>query len=616
MVTTIACDNVDYKSHRKEDFFDIQLTVKGCTSLEDSLHKWVAEERLDGDNKYAACFPSLTLRFIFLSKLRPSPPHVAPVCLRYHAGDFGKQDAKKFVRFAQLPPVLHLQLKRFEFDMTTMVMAKVNTRFAFPEELDMAPFMTDLPEDVGKDGTATAPAATNGAAPKQEVPSSKSAMATARAADAAAASTGTKYLLHSVLVHSGGVHGGHYYAFVRPGIGRTTRAGAAAAAAAAAAAGAGAGAGAAARAAVASSSAPTADSSTATVKPPTAPTLVPPPFPLVGADEPDSRLSYNPESKLGDAVFQPPPPEWYKFDDSAVTPCEPDAAIDHNFGGQDAVSSSYGGRFSHGTSAYMLVYVKASAVNDIMFDTMTDEDGSPLSDEEVVGPARDSFMRAQVSKALASFKFNSTVRAAVAGTSEDDGEAEFSAEAKDPPAVKDSTPGHTDPRPEALPSNKRQRGPSDVSDVAKEGAEAPAAKPVASATPPPAVPLSTVAAAGANGATADGVATLEPPSKSGPRLDACVCLWCVGVRLFAHPLPLLSGSHHTQPSTLTSAWECPKPCLNASEPKKKSSTPSPSPCCVSGTWPQCGARSVLPKRRSTRCSSLPNGSTCGTKRTR
>ena len=35
---------------------------------------------------------------------------------QYDAGEkFGKQDAKKGVKFVTLPPVLHLQLKRFEY---------------------------------------------------------------------------------------------------------------------------------------------------------------------------------------------------------------------------------------------------------------------------------------------------------------------------------------------------------------------------------------------------------------------------------------------------------------------------------------------------------------------
>jgi ubiquitin carboxyl-terminal hydrolase 7 len=41
------------------------------------------------------------------------------------------------VRFIQFPPVLHLQLKRFDFDLQTLRNYKVNSRFEFPRELDI-----------------------------------------------------------------------------------------------------------------------------------------------------------------------------------------------------------------------------------------------------------------------------------------------------------------------------------------------------------------------------------------------------------------------------------------------------------------------------------------------
>ncbi len=44
---------------------------------------------------------------------------------QYNAEGFGKVDAERFVRFATLPPVLHLQLKRFEFNMQTYSFEKV-----------------------------------------------------------------------------------------------------------------------------------------------------------------------------------------------------------------------------------------------------------------------------------------------------------------------------------------------------------------------------------------------------------------------------------------------------------------------------------------------------------
>ncbi|KFK25054.1 ubiquitin carboxyl-terminal hydrolase 12 [Arabis alpina] len=145
----IECINVDYKSTRKESFYDLQLDVKGCKDVYASFDKYVEVERLEGDNKY-------------------------------HAEGQGLQDAKKGVLFIDFPPVLQLQLKRFEYDFMRDTMVKINDRYEFPLQLDLD----------REDGKYLSPDADR--------------------------SVRNLYTLHSVLVHSGGVHGGHYYAFIRP----------------------------------------------------------------------------------------------------------------------------------------------------------------------------------------------------------------------------------------------------------------------------------------------------------------------------------------------------------------------------------------------------------------
>lgn len=145
----IECINVDFKSTRKESFYDLQLDVKGCRDVYASFDKYVEVERLEGDNKY-------------------------------HAEEHGLQDAKKGVLFIDFPPVLQLQLKRFEYDFMRDTMVKINDRYEFPLELDLD----------RENGKYLSPDADR--------------------------SVRNLYTLHSVLVHSGGVHGGHYYAFIRP----------------------------------------------------------------------------------------------------------------------------------------------------------------------------------------------------------------------------------------------------------------------------------------------------------------------------------------------------------------------------------------------------------------
>lgn len=73
---------------------DIQLNVKGMKNLYESFKDYVAVETLDGENKYMA-------------------------------EGYGLQDAKKGIVFQSFPPVLHLQLKRFEYDIQRDAMVKV-----------------------------------------------------------------------------------------------------------------------------------------------------------------------------------------------------------------------------------------------------------------------------------------------------------------------------------------------------------------------------------------------------------------------------------------------------------------------------------------------------------
>ncbi|KAJ3199966.1 hypothetical protein HDU82_009297 [Entophlyctis luteolus] len=142
----IKCINVPYESSRIEDFYDIQLNVKGFKNLEESFVDYINVETLDGENKYMA------------------------------GEGYGLQAARKGVIFTKFPPVLHLQLKRFEYDMERDAMVKINDRYEFPTEIDLTRFLDESSEE-------------------KSLPQ--------------------KYLLHGVLVHAGDLSGGHYCAFLR-----------------------------------------------------------------------------------------------------------------------------------------------------------------------------------------------------------------------------------------------------------------------------------------------------------------------------------------------------------------------------------------------------------------
>ncbi|KDD73658.1 ubiquitin carboxyl-terminal hydrolase, partial [Helicosporidium sp. ATCC 50920] len=145
----IECLNVDCRSTRRESFQDLQLDVAGCRTVLDSFDRYCAPEILEGENQYVA-------------------------------EGHGLQDARKGVLFEDFPPVLQLQLKRFEYDYAKDAMVKLNTRYEFGDTLDL--------DSHGRRylAPAASPAVRN------------------------------LYRLLAVLVHSGGVHGGHYYAYVRP----------------------------------------------------------------------------------------------------------------------------------------------------------------------------------------------------------------------------------------------------------------------------------------------------------------------------------------------------------------------------------------------------------------
>ncbi|CAG8488525.1 10217_t:CDS:10 [Acaulospora colombiana] len=150
MKSYIKCVNVDYESSRVEDYYDIQLNVKGCKTLHDSFKDYIQEETLEGDNKY-------------------------------QAEEYGLQDAKKGVIFESFPPVLHLQLKRFEYDVQRDAMVKINDRHEFPMEIDLQEFLS--PE--------------------------------------ADRSKPHRYLLHGFVKansdkYYGDLHGGHYFALLKP----------------------------------------------------------------------------------------------------------------------------------------------------------------------------------------------------------------------------------------------------------------------------------------------------------------------------------------------------------------------------------------------------------------
>ncbi|KAF8398026.1 hypothetical protein HHK36_016952 [Tetracentron sinense] len=238
-VNYIECINVDYKSTRKELFYDLQLDVKGCRDVYASFDKHVEVERLVGDNKY-------------------------------HAEQHGLQDAKKGFLFIDFPPVLQLQLKRGcqERNRVAAVDSPVSSQ-QFEREEGRVPVVVsekihgqnpnraiDVSLHVNLNFDNTCAQRRLHKAVIQVLPPlcASFSLYKRKLLDAlpgkrrceddedvsindryefplqldldrengkylspdADRSVRNLYTLHSVLVHSGGVHGGHYYAFIRP----------------------------------------------------------------------------------------------------------------------------------------------------------------------------------------------------------------------------------------------------------------------------------------------------------------------------------------------------------------------------------------------------------------
>jgi ubiquitin carboxyl-terminal hydrolase 34 len=143
-IKSMECPHI---SERLEPFSAIQCEIKGKAGLEDSLRAYVAGEVMQGDNKY------------FCTSCDNHVNAVKRACLK------------------DVPDNLIFHLKRFDFDMVTMLRSKINDEFTFPRHIDMTPYTVEHLAD-----------------PDQP--------------------TNSDYFeLTGVLVHTGTAESGHYYSY-------------------------------------------------------------------------------------------------------------------------------------------------------------------------------------------------------------------------------------------------------------------------------------------------------------------------------------------------------------------------------------------------------------------
>ncbi|KAF7719522.1 Ubiquitin carboxyl-terminal hydrolase [Penicillium ucsense] len=149
LVQQIKSKECSHISEREEPFSAIQCDIKGKGSLDESLQAYVEGEIMQGDNKY------------FCSGCGQHVDAVKRACLK------------------EVPDNLIFHLKRFDFDMVTMMRSKINDEFRFPEKIDMTPYKVE------------------------------------HLSDPDAGIEPDVFELVGVLVHTGTAESGHYYSYTR-----------------------------------------------------------------------------------------------------------------------------------------------------------------------------------------------------------------------------------------------------------------------------------------------------------------------------------------------------------------------------------------------------------------
>ncbi|CAF3335952.1 unnamed protein product [Rotaria socialis] len=161
------CKDCPHRYSREEDFTLLSVDIRHSQNLKESLEQYVIGELLDGPNAY------------FCEKCNK------------------KVDTIKRTCFKKLPPILAIQLKRFDYDWERETPIKFNDYFEFPRELNMEPYTV---QGLAKAEGMTVMDETTDDDPKLPTTNSNG---------------DTRYKLVGIIVHSGQANGGHYYSFVQ-----------------------------------------------------------------------------------------------------------------------------------------------------------------------------------------------------------------------------------------------------------------------------------------------------------------------------------------------------------------------------------------------------------------
>ncbi|KAM9576986.1 ubiquitin carboxyl-terminal hydrolase 9X isoform 6-T6 [Trichechus inunguis] len=161
------CQGCPHRYECEESFTTLNVDIRNHQNLLDSLEQYVKGDLLEGANAY-------------------------------HCEKCNKKvDTVKRLLIKKLPPVLAIQLKRFDYDWERECAIKFNDYFEFPRELDMEPYTVAGVAKLERDNVN---------------PESQLIQQNEQSESETAGST--KYRLVGVLVHSGQASGGHYYSYI------------------------------------------------------------------------------------------------------------------------------------------------------------------------------------------------------------------------------------------------------------------------------------------------------------------------------------------------------------------------------------------------------------------
>lgn len=161
------CQGCPHRYECEESFTTLNVDIRNHQNLLDSLEQYVKGDLLEGANAY-------------------------------HCEKCNKKvDTVKRLLIKKLPPVLAIQLKRFDYDWERECAIKFNDYFEFPRELDMEPYTVAGVAKLEGDNVN----------PESQLIQQNEQSESEKAGS-------TKYRLVGVLVHSGQASGGHYYSYI------------------------------------------------------------------------------------------------------------------------------------------------------------------------------------------------------------------------------------------------------------------------------------------------------------------------------------------------------------------------------------------------------------------